>query len=216
MLSVLEDNGERKILKSKRCIDIVFSLFILLVTAPFIIVALIAIKSEQILRGRWRDPLFYSETRISYGQPFTLYKINIFKYEKILAARVENKFIHTKTFEKNGGVTVTGWILEQVYMDELPQFFCVLKGSLSVVEPRPVNKEVHEMLIAQGHTDKLRVPAGITGYYQSTKGLAARPAQQLDKEYADYYHSMPWYKIVLFDLKIMLRTIKVILRAKGV
>jgi lipopolysaccharide/colanic/teichoic acid biosynthesis glycosyltransferase len=153
---------------------------------------------------------------MSYGRPFTLYKFNIFKYEQILEARARGEFIHTKTFERNDGVTHIGWILKQIYMDELPQFYSVLKGDLSIVGPRPVNLEVYETLMSAGVLDKNRVPGGITGNYQSHKETIGASANGLDKEYADYYQTQSWFKILFFDIKILLRTLKVIALARGV
>ncbi|MCD5381042.1 MAG: sugar transferase, partial [Candidatus Pacebacteria bacterium] len=174
------------------------------------------IKIEHIFRGRPADPFFYSEIRMSYGKPFTLYKFNIFKYERILEARSRGEFIHTKEYEHNGGVIKSGWILKQIYMDELPQFFSVLKGDLSLIGPRPVNLEVYERLMIAGIVDKNRVPGGITGNYQSHKETVGASSSGLDREYADYYHSQPWYKLMIFDFKIILRTLKVILLARGI
>jgi len=153
---------------------------------------------------------------MSYGKRFTLYKFNIFKYEQILDARSRGEFIHTKKYEHNNGIIKTGWILKQIYMDELPQFVSVLKGDLSIVGPRPVNLEVYDGLMTEGIIDKNRVPGGITGNFQSHKETAGADGNKLDKEYADYYHTQPGYKVLFFDIKIILRTLKVILRAKGI
>ena len=211
------DTSEKYLIhKSKRLVDILMSLTILFITLPFSITFLVLIKLEQILRGRPLDPFFYSETRMSYGQPFQIYKFNIFKHERVLELRNKGELIHTKHFEKDGSITKVGWILKQIYMDELPQFYNVLLGRMSVVGPRPVNCEVFEMLINDGVIDKTRVPAGITGNYQSYKNPAIIRAGAADKQYADYYHTHPGYKVILFDIRIMLRTIKVILKAKGI
>lgn len=213
----MENISDKKLIHlSKRLFDIIFSVTILTLLSPLILLALIAIKIEQIFRRRVTDPFFYSETRMSYGEPFTLYKFNIFKYEQILDAQKAGEFIHTKTFEHNDGITKIGWVLKQIYMDELPQFFCVLKGDLSVIGPRPINLEVYEKLMRQNIIDKNRVPGGITGNFQSHKETDGADAHALDKEYADYYHSQPWYKLLLFDFRIIFRTLKVILRARGI
>jgi lipopolysaccharide/colanic/teichoic acid biosynthesis glycosyltransferase len=210
-------NSDKKIIRPfKRFIDIVFSFTILVSFSPFILTSLLLLKIEQILRGRFSDPFFYSETRMSHGKPFTLYKFNIFKYEQILEARANGAFIHTKRLEHNGGVTKSGWILKQIYMDELPQFYNVLRGDLSIIGPRPVNLEVYQTLLERGVTDKNRAPGGITGSYQSHKTAVGASAIDLDKQYADHYQSAPWYKLFLLDVGIVIRTIKVIVLAKGV
>lgn len=209
-------HDRRHHLQSKRMVDIILSLALLLLSFPLWFLAIICIKGEQVIRGRWRDPIFYTETRMSKGRPFTLKKFNIFKYEQILEATERGRFVHTKKFERYGGITKVGWLLKQVYMDEIPQFLSVLCGDMSIVGPRPVNAAVYATLMERGVTDKNRVPAGITGLLQSQKGTKHKGSDALDKEYADFYHTQPWYLVVLFDLSIMLRTCLVILRAKGI
>ena len=202
---------------SKRIFDIVFSLLILTFCSPIIIFFLIGIVLEHIMRMRPLDPLFYSETRLSQGEPFTLYKFNIFKHEIVEDMRKRGEFIYTKQLERNGSLIFMGKILKQIYLDELPQFFNILRGDMSVVGPRPVNREVHKLLHSQGVIDKDKVKAGLTGYYQQLHKYSRGISQeQADKMYVEYYSSHPWYKILLFDIKIILRTVKVLLVAKGV
>lgn len=209
-------NNKLPIHPAKRIFDILLSLIILMVLLPFILTILFLIKVEHVLRARPLDPFFYNETRLSHGKPFRLYKFNIFKHEQIVEMKRAGIFIHTKTLENNGGVTAIGWILKQIYMDELPQLFNVLKGDMSIVGPRPVNVEVYKTLMKRGVTAKKEVRAGITGHYQAFKNTSGKKSDESDQEYIDYYFKNPWYKILLFDLKIILRTIRVILRARGV
>lgn len=201
---------------SKRLFDLLVASLVLIVTAPFIILAIVAIKINQTIRLRPLDPMLYSEIRYSHGSTFTLYKFNIFKYEQIVADREAGKFIHTKTYERNDGVTPIGWILKQIYMDELPQFFNVFIGQLSVVGPRPVNEEVYLQLIEAGIDDKSKVRAGITGHFQSQKNTPNSGAVNLDREYVEYCLDNQNYKIVLFDLKIIFKTLYVIFKAQGI
>lgn len=201
---------------AKRLFDVLFSLCVLVGLSPVIIFFLFGIVFEHILRLRPFDPLFYSETRYSQGKPFTLYKFNIFKFDVVEEMRARGEFVHTKDLEHNGSLLFIGWVLKQIYLDELPQFFNILKGDMSVVGPRPVNKVVFDALIARGVLDKTKVKAGLTGHFQSYKQTAGKHSEDLDREYVAYYDANPWYKIILFDLRIMLRTVLVILRAKGV
>ncbi len=201
---------------TKRIFDIVVSVFVIILLSPFILLALFAIKVEQVLRGRPFDPFFYKEIRMSHGRPFTLYKFNIFKYERVLDLRSKGKFVHTKVLEHNGGLLRVGFLLKQIYMDELPQLYNVLRGDMSIVGPRPVNLEVYQNLKNNNILDKDRVPCGITGYYQSFKDDSKASSAKCDKYYADYYAKHNGVKIVLFDIHIILRTFKIILLAKGI
>ncbi len=181
---------------AKRIFDIVCSLSVLTVFSPIIIFFLLAIIFEHIVRRRPLDPLLYSETRFSQGEPFTLYKLNIFKHNVVLEMRSRGEFIHTKKLERNGSLIYIGWILKQIYLDELPQFFNILRGDMSLVGPRPVNKEVYQELLARGVTDKSKVKAGLTGNYQSYKDTVGKRSDDMDREYVEYYSTQPWYKVL--------------------
>ena len=200
----------------KRLFDIIFAALFLVLLSPIFIIFLPLLFIEHVLDKKPHTPLYYKEKRVSEGRIFYLIKFNIFKQAVIDDMRARGEFIHTKDLEHNGGITRIGWILKQIYMDELPQLINVLKGEMSLVGPRPLNLEVYEStargrLATQGY-----IRAGMTGNYQSRKNSFNYSNAELDSEYYNYYISEPGYKIVLFDIKILLRTIIVILRAKGV
>lgn len=200
----------------KRLFDIVFSLFVLIVALPFFCIVILVITFENAIRGNIRAPIFYTETRISEGERFTLIKFNIFKQSVIKKMKENNIFIHTKNLEKNGSLKIVGYFLKQIYMDELPQLLNVLKGDMSIVGPRPLNLEVYEKVKKIEFTAQKYLRAGITGNFQSYKGTEGKSSEQLDKEYFNYCGSHSKLCILLFDIKILFRTMKVVLRAKGV
>jgi len=197
-------------------LDIIMSFIILVIFSPFFIFIILALVIEHALRLSPFDPIFYTETRFSQGKQFKLIKFNIFKWRIIKKMRDKGQFIHTKELEKNGALTAVGRFLKQVYWDEVPQFFNVLKGEMSIVGPRPVNLEVYENLMRRGITAKSIIKAGLTGNFQSFKTTMGKTDTQLDQDYIDFYRNNTPLKIIFFDIKIMLRTIKVLLRAKGV
>lgn len=133
---------------SKRLFDIVVSGVIVLIMSPFWLLVLLLIFVEHALRGYPFDPLLYKETRISRGKPFTLFKFNIFDQRVVDRIQKSGVFIHTKKLEHAGKTIFIGKILRQIYMDELPQFFNVLRGDMSIVGPRPLNMEVCNSLRA--------------------------------------------------------------------
>lgn len=213
-----EMHKSRQTIRAKRIFDIVLSSFLLTVVSPFILLILLSIFIEHSLRLRPFDPLFYSEIRYSHGTPFSLYKFNIFKQQIIDSLRKTNGFIETKELERNGSILIVGHLLKQIYMDELPQLLNVFLGDMSIVGPRPVNGRTREYLISQGHSDKDRMCAGMTGLYQAShKTERGGPPQEiLDKAYADFCDSHSWYRVLIFDLKIILKTVKVVLLARGI
>lgn len=130
--------------------------------------------------------------------------------------RANGEFIHTKPLERNGSLTFVGKILKQIYMDELPQLWNVIEGDLSLVGPRPVNTEVYRRLMNEGITAKAFIKAGITGIFQSLKNERGKRSATLDQEYLDICRRSPWWQIIPNDIRIIFRTLKVILKAKGI
>ena len=203
--------------KAKRFFDIFFSFLFLIVLSPFFLLILLALFIEHIFCGQPFNPLFYVEKRISQGNEINFIKFNIFKSEVIRKMRLDNKFIHTKDLEKdNKSLILIGKVLQKIYLDELPQLFGILKGDLSFVGPRPVNLEVYNRLLARGINTKTIIRAGLTGSYQSQKGETNRNDVELDREYINFCQNNSGWKIVLLDIKIILRTFLVIFRAEGI
>ncbi len=202
---------------SKRIFDIVFSFLAILIFLPIIIIILLSIFIEHLLIHRTFASLFYTEKRISQGEPFNLVKFNIFKPRVLEDLRKRGIFIHTKPLERDGhSLTFIGKILQKTYIDEFPQFFSILKGDISLVGPRPVNLEVYQDLLDKDIYTKTVIKTGLTGDYQSQKGIAKKSDIELDEEYIEYCRNNNQLKIFLFDLKIIIKTFKVLFRAQGI
>ena len=177
----------------KRTFDVVFSLFVIVFLLSWItpIIALI-IKIES------RGPVFFKQTRngIKFRE-FICYKFR---------SMIENNDADIQQATKNDKrVTKIGKILRKTSLDELPQFFNVLKGDMSIVGPRPerpvfVNdfkKSVYQYMLRH------KMKAGITGWAQ-VNGWRGDSSLKKRIEY-DLYYIENWSH--LFDLKIMWLTI---------
>lgn len=199
----------------KRLFDVVGAGLLVVLASPLFALFILLILLEHTLRGRPFDPLFYQDTRMSRGTTFRLYKFNIFDQRAINALQKDGAFIHTKKLEWSGQVILMGKFLRQIYLDELPQLFNVLRGDMSLVGPRPVNLEVYASMCAKGIPPLALIRGGMTGSYQSRKNTKGVTAATLETEYLTHY-KRGGFRIVLVDMLTMLRTIKVLLRAKGV
>lgn len=151
---------------SKRLIDIVGSLFGIVLFSPLFVIIFIAVKLE--------DPkakALYSHKRIGYMGK----SLNCWKFRSMV--RDADKLFHTLSKEElyefsqtfkikdDPRVSKVGRILRKTSMDELPQFFNILKGEMSIVGPRPVVEE--EMKLYGEHDWVLTaIIPGLTGYWQ--------------------------------------------------
>lgn len=183
---------EQKFLK--RVMDIVLSSIAIILSSPILFVAAIAIKIED------KGSIIFKQNRATRdGKIFSVYKLRTMKED------VENYSV----VENDDRVTRVGKFLRKYRIDEIPQFFNVLKGDMSVVGPRP------EMLanifnytsVLPEFEYRLRVKAGITGHAQIAGKYNTSPKDKLilDLMYIEEY-SM-W-----LDIKLIFQTIIVLLK----
>jgi exopolysaccharide biosynthesis polyprenyl glycosylphosphotransferase len=187
----------------KRFIDITFSAIALILLIPVFLIIALAVKLGS------SGPVFYSQERIGrYGKPFQIYKFR---------TMVENA-------EKNGPqlsssnddrITKAGKFLRKTRLDELPQFYNVLKGDMSLVGPRPERKHFIDLITQRApHYSHLhRVRPGITSWGQVKFGYAENVDQMIQRLKYDilYIENMS----LAMDIKILFYTIVIVLRGSG-
>lgn len=202
---------------AKRLFDIVISLKLLALFSPILLVILIAYGIEMMVVQSSRGSLLYREPRISGGKVFAFIKFRTFKQSAIDTARLNNHVVHTKELEgSKTNFTRTGYVLNKLYLDELPQLLCVLKGDMTLVGPRPTNVEVTAQKRAEKDYTKDFILSGLTGPYQSVKGEKGFDQRSLDEDYIEFVRGHSGLKVLLKDIQILLRTIKVFLKAQGI
>ncbi|WP_020618744.1 sugar transferase [Paenibacillus daejeonensis] len=198
----------RNYLLLKRCIDILGSLGGLLILSPLIIVVAVLIKLED-PRGR----VFYHQTRIGKDEkPFRMYKLRsmVSNADQLLEQLRSHNEVSGAMFKmkQDPRVTRIGRLIRRTSIDELPQLWNVLRGEMSLVGPRPpLPSEVESYTAFEKR--RLSVVPGCTGLWQvsgrSTIGF--KEMVDLDLEYIRVRSTM-------YDLKIMFRTVRVMLGAK--
>jgi lipopolysaccharide/colanic/teichoic acid biosynthesis glycosyltransferase len=203
---------------AKRIFDIVMSFLLIILFSPFIAVVLLLMGLEFLFISESRGSIFYSEIRISAGRPFRIYKFRIFKKHVLENILRKEGFIHTKKLERDKhNLTYTGRLLKQIYMDELPQLFNVLKGDMSLVGPRPTNIANAQQLYEEGCYSKFLIKAGLMGTFQLYKiRKGAYDQEATDLKYIDFCRKSPGWKIIWNDFKIIILTIWTVLRAEGI
>jgi len=197
----------------KRFFDILFSLLILILGTPFFLLLAIAIKLTS------RGPVFYKQERVGRGgKLFRCYKFRTMVpdaeacRQRLVEANPElhDEWSRNRKLKNDPRITLLGAFLRKTSLDELPQFWNVLKGDLSVVGPRPV--VVDEVIEHFGSKAEkiLSVRPGITGLWQvSGRSNITYPKRlQLDEQYVDDFS-------MILDLKLIARTIPAILFPDG-
>ena len=185
----------------KRGFDIAFSLAMLLFALPFMIAIAAAIKLTS------PGPVFFGQNRVGFkGDIFKMYKFRTMRASSVLQGDT------LWTSRDDSRRTRVGSFLRRTSLDELPQFFNVLKGDMSVVGPRPERPYFVEKFAAEvpryGARHNLKV--GITGWAQ-VNGWRGDTCIGKRVEH-DLYYLQNWS--LLFDLRILLRTVVHTLNAK--
>lgn len=187
----------------KRLIDITFSTIIMLLFSPALIAIAIAIKIDS------KGPVFFIQERLGKNmKPFQIIKFR---------TMVENA-------EKNGPelshdndprITKVGHYLRKYRLDELPQFYNVLKGEMSIIGPRPERKFYIDQIMEQAPQYRylLKSRPGITSWGQIKFGYAENVEQMLERMKFDilYVENMS----LSMDFKIVFYTILIIIKGTG-
>jgi exopolysaccharide biosynthesis polyprenyl glycosylphosphotransferase len=192
----------------KRAMDISIASVVVLVTLPVMLLIALAIKLDS------PGPIFFPQERVGKNwKRFTLYKFRTMyvdaekrKAELQAAHNVGDLLFKLKDDPRR---TRVGRFLRRTSLDELPQFFNILLGEMSVVGPRPqVPAEVDNY--EEWHCRRLDVTPGLTGLWQvnGRSDLSFDEMVRLDVYYAE--HWSPW-----LDVKLILRTIPAVLMARG-
>lgn len=177
----------------KRVEDSLIALAILIMVSPIMIVVSFLVKVTS------PGPVFFKQERVSWnGQRFMM-----FKFRSMPVTHENNK--HKWGEAKNKDVTPIGRFLRKTSLDELPQFFNVLLGNMSIVGPRPERTEFVEKFKGEipGYMQKHMVKAGITGWAQ-INGWRGDTCLNKRVEY-DLYYIENWS--LWFDLKIIVLTV---------
>ncbi len=188
----------------KRLGDLAGASIGLLIAAPVMIAAAVAIR----LQGP--GPIFFRQERVGLkGRPFTLIKF------RSMRADAEKTTGPVWAQANDPRVTPVGRFLRRTRIDELPQLLNVLAGSMSLVGPRPERPNFVEELSAQVPYFQQRhlVKPGITGWAQVNYPYANSVEDALQKLQYDLFYIK--HQSLVFDLSVLLNTIKIVVLRKG-
>jgi len=192
----------------KRAFDITASLFLLLITWPFMLLAVIAIFLE--CRCSFNAPIFFKQVRVGLdGRPF-----QVLKFRSMVVDAEKSGKAQWATLN-DSRITLVGKFIRKTRIDELPQILNVLRGDMSFVGPRPERPEFVVMLSEKipYYSERHRVRPGITGWAQLLYPYGSSEKDALEKLQYDLYFVKN--QSLFLDTLILLQTAEVILFGRG-
>lgn len=183
----------------KRVFDFIISLFALIILSPlFLLISLIILIGDG-------TPVLFRQKRVGKNNElFTIYKFRTMKQgtENVASGKLENA---------NAKITRFGRILRATSIDELPQLFNILNGTMSLVGPRPLIPEETEIRELREKYNVYSIRPGITGWAQvnGRDNISLEQKALLDKKYVEK-------QSLGFDIKILIMTVLKVLRRDDV
>lgn len=197
----------------ERCVDLTLATLLLLILSPFMLATALLV----LLSGP--GPAFYRQPRLGLnGQTFDCLKFRTMQVDadRLLQGLLESSpalrevWMRDRKLRKDPRITPIGRFLRRYSLDELPQLFNVLCGEMSIVGPRPIaTDEAH--FYGEAFSIYCSVKPGITGAWQvgGRNDVSYQRRVQLDCEYART-------KSLRQDIRLLLRTVPVVLRGTGI
>lgn len=187
----------------KRSLDIVLSAVTLIILSPLLLILAIRVKLDS------KGPVFYRQERIGLKErPFQIIKF------RTMNTNAEDDGPQLSS-DDDPRVTKSGKVMRKYRLDELPQFWNVLKGEMSIVGPRPERRFFINKIIEKApfYTLLYQTRPGITSWGMVQYGYASRVEEMIERSKYDllYISNMS----ILVDFKIMLYTVLTILEGRG-
>lgn len=187
----------------KRLMDILLSLLALVLLSPVFLVTAIIVKCTS------PGPIFYAQERIGYrGKPFKMHKFR----SMYVDAEASGPALSS---DDDPRITPFGRIMRKYRLDEIPQFYNVLKGTMSLVGPRPERQYFIDKIVERAPEYMLlhKVKPGITSWGQVKYGYAENVDEMVERLRYDllYLENMS----LATDIKILLYTVLIIFQGRG-
>ncbi len=187
----------------KRIIDVAVSILAMVLLIPLYIFTAVGVLLSS------RGPILYSQERVGIrGRPFKMHKF------RSMYADAE-KMGPQLSSEDDPRITPFGKFIRKVRLDEIPQFYTVLKGDMSLVGPRPERQYYIDQIVkrAPHYRLLLKVKPGITSWGQVKFGYASNVDEMIERLKYDilYIENMS----IAMDLKILIYTVHIVLQGRG-
>lgn len=200
----------------KLIFDKLVAFVILTFCLPIVAVLLLINFIEGLLIPENRGPLFFYYNAVSGGKVFKKWKIRLIK-EKYIDKELQAKgdwHAYQKEWMPEAR-THLGAFVKKFYLDEIPQFYMVLKGDMSLVGPRPLAIHHYERDLAQGNVTRKLIRGGLLGYGHVRKGTSDFGKPEFEYEYVNRYLHYSPFQLLMTDLYVIWRGIVVMSKGGG-
>ena len=201
---------------AKTLFDKFLAAILLILFAPILLIIKAAYLIEGILCPDNKGPMFFFYWGVSGGKKIKKWKIRLIKQSFIddeLAK--ENDWLAYASEWTPDSRTYTGAFVKKWYLDEIPQFWSVLIGDMSIVGPRPLSVRHYERDIAQGNVSRRLLKGGLLGLGHINKGTDAMGDSRYEYEYIQEYLGRGPIALLALDLWIIWRGIVVMSKGGG-
>lgn len=196
--------------------DKVVAAIMSLLSAPVLLLLKLAYLIESWLIPENAGPMFFYYNAVSAGKVVPKYKLRLIKTKYIdpEGAKRHDWLAYSAEWTADSR-TYVGRFVKKFYLDELPQFYSVLKGDMSIVGPRPLSVLHYERDREQGNITRLLLRGGMLGLGHVNKGTPELGKPIYEYEYADQYMNRSSLELLMLDLWIIWRGLLVIVKGGG-
>ncbi len=197
----------------KRAFDILFSIILIIVLSPLLLFVFIVILADD-----GGNPIYTHERVGKDGVRFPIYKFRSMRMDagnlkELLSPEQYDQYLKEFKVENDPRITPTGEFLRRSSLDELPQLFNILAGSMSFVGPRPIlEEEVYQNYKKKEIAQFLSVRPGLTGFWQA---YARNNAVYDDHKRQDMELFYVENRSLWFDIRILFKTIGSVISQRG-
>jgi lipopolysaccharide/colanic/teichoic acid biosynthesis glycosyltransferase len=210
----LKDQLPPRFLKS--AFDKLVAIILLIIATPILLLLKIAYLIEGWIIPENKGSMFFYYNAVSAGKIIPKYKIRLIKtnYIEPEGAKRGDWIAYSAEWTPDSR-TYVGQFVKKFYLDELPQFYSVLKGDTSIVGPRPLSILHYERDLAQGNVTRKLLKGGLLGLGHINKGTSEMGNPIYEYEYVDQYLKRSSLGLLCLDLWIITKGIQVIVKGGG-